>query len=310
MMESITMPGEESERNHPVHPLQKRMKQVGSLVSRSQQVLDEKTIHDLRVALRRCRSFAEGVQHIDPHRSWKQMLKQSKNLAREVGSLRDIHVMQIWVARLRRNKDPLAETIAAILAADEKKHSRKAQQALSHFDLKDWEFWSCILPERSASLDFPENPFVLLVRKAFEEFINHHTIALQTTEQSQWHEVRIALKRFRYISEDFFPECVQSIKASLSQVQDLLGEIHDLDMLELRIKELASLFEPETRAGWAVMIHADREARRGIYLNIMTGTKALWKTWKNVVVKPTRPSRKPALPQDQPVSTDSEPSRL
>ena len=37
-------------------------------------------VHDLRVALRRCRSMADGMMAMDPDREWKAMKKAGKAL--------------------------------------------------------------------------------------------------------------------------------------------------------------------------------------------------------------------------------------
>jgi CHAD domain-containing protein len=51
-------------------------------------------VHDLRVALRRCRSIADGLLVIDPDPSWKEMKRAGRQLFRELGELRDAQVME------------------------------------------------------------------------------------------------------------------------------------------------------------------------------------------------------------------------
>ena len=48
-----------------------------------------------------------------------------------------------------------------------------------------------------------------------------------------YHRLRIAIKRFRYIVENFLPLQHAAWSDDLKQVQDLLGEVHDLDVWEL-----------------------------------------------------------------------------
>jgi CHAD domain-containing protein len=57
-------------------------------------------VHDLRVALRRCRSMADGMMAIDPDRNWKQMKKAGKALFQRLGTLRDVQIMMEWIATL------------------------------------------------------------------------------------------------------------------------------------------------------------------------------------------------------------------
>src|SRR5579864_4429389 len=57
-------------------------------------------VHDLRVALRRCRSLADGMMAMDPDRNWKAMKKAGKKLFQSLGSLRDVQIMMEWIEKL------------------------------------------------------------------------------------------------------------------------------------------------------------------------------------------------------------------
>src|ERR1700747_1110787 len=57
-------------------------------------------VHDLRVALRRCRSMADGMMAMDPDRSWKAMKKAGKQLFQRLGALRDVQIMMEWIDNL------------------------------------------------------------------------------------------------------------------------------------------------------------------------------------------------------------------
>src|SRR5580692_10458305 len=58
-------------------------------------------VHDLRVALRRCRSLADGLIALDSDPSWKEMKKAGRKLFRALGELRDMQVMEEWIEKLR-----------------------------------------------------------------------------------------------------------------------------------------------------------------------------------------------------------------
>src|SRR5215831_20461229 len=64
-------------------------------------------VHDLRVALRRCRSMAEGIHSIDPDSAWKKMRKTGKGLFAILGTLRDCHVLMEWTEKLGTPDDPV-----------------------------------------------------------------------------------------------------------------------------------------------------------------------------------------------------------
>src|ERR1051325_10324929 len=67
-------------------------------------------VHDLRVALRRCRSMADGMMAMDPDREWKAMKKTGKQLFRRLGALRDVQIMMEWIERLEFEPQSLART--------------------------------------------------------------------------------------------------------------------------------------------------------------------------------------------------------
>src|SRR5262249_42538849 len=68
-------------------------------------------VHDLRVALRRCRSLADGFIVLDSRPAWKQMKRAGKQLFAQLGALRDLHVMTEWIERLATPDDPVAKVL-------------------------------------------------------------------------------------------------------------------------------------------------------------------------------------------------------
>ena len=94
-------------------------------------------VHDLRVALRRCRSIADGLRALDPDPSWKEMKKAAKRLFDRLGELRDVQVMEGWVERLGTLDDPVTLALLQFLAGRESQLKQEAAQALAQFDEKD-----------------------------------------------------------------------------------------------------------------------------------------------------------------------------
>jgi hypothetical protein len=63
-------------------------------------------------------------------------------------------------------------------------------------------------------------------------------------------------------------------------VQDLLGEVHDLDVMTETIAQVAG-DEPESaRTGWMERIAAERERRLEEYRQLCMGERRLWQEWK------------------------------
>ena len=188
-------------------------------------------VHDLRVALRRCCSMADGIAAIDPDPAWKEMKKAGKRLFRRLGELRDVHVMQEWVHRLDTPRRSSHRPAAAVFAARETQLQAGSMQALSEFDRKQWQRWSRSLPRRMARFRPGSLIFRHLALERWTEAHKLHRQALRNGSPAAFHRLRIGIKRFRYIVENFLPEQHAAWSDDLKHMQDLLGEIHDLDVL-------------------------------------------------------------------------------
>jgi len=109
-------------------------------------------VHDLRVALRRCRSIADGILVMDPDPAWKEMKKAGKRLFRQLGELRDAQVMEEWVSRLGNPDDSVTRLLLQFLAGREAQLKQQAALALQEFDRKQWRRWIGSLPRRASRL--------------------------------------------------------------------------------------------------------------------------------------------------------------
>src|SRR5580658_4553215 len=87
-------------------------------------------VHDLRVAIRRCRSMADGFMSVDPDPAWKEMKKLGKTLFSSLGDLRDVQVMSEWVIRLSEAEDPVRQLLLASLGRREDQLKAAAQETL------------------------------------------------------------------------------------------------------------------------------------------------------------------------------------
>src|SRR5271154_6090702 len=70
-------------------------------------------VHDLRVAIRRCRSVAAVFQEVDPDPAWSDLRRVPRKLFRRLGALRDAQVIEDWVKHLAPEGDPLRAKLHA-----------------------------------------------------------------------------------------------------------------------------------------------------------------------------------------------------
>ena len=267
-------------------------------------------VHDLRVSLRRCRSMADGMMAMDPDRDWKAMRKAGKSLFQRLGALRDVQIMMEWVEKLypspveaagpvvfaeisaeggsagespaptRPPGDPAANVLLQILKGREIEQKREARAALDDFDRKQWRQWNKSLPLRAARIRPGSAVFKHLALERWTAARELHTRAMRNRSQVAFHTLRIGIKRFRYIVENFLPVEHKAWSDDLKHMQDLLGEVHDLDVLWATALACHIFPDEESRKNWHARIVEERTKRIEEYREKTAGPDSLWNVWR------------------------------
>lgn len=273
-------------------------------------------VHDLRVALRRCRSLADGMIAIDPDPEWKAMKKAGKRLFQRLGDLRDVQIMMEWIEKLDIAPlapeagpaqlvqvateispapqpeslqfetpqipayDPVRHALLEILKNRETGHKREARAALEEFNQKEWKQWSKSLPHRTARVRPGSAVFKHLALERWTAARDLHRSAMRNRSQVALHTLRIGIKRFRYIVENFLPEEHKAWSSNLKHMQDLLGEVHDLDVLWSTALGCRVFPDEAARGHWHERILEERRKRVDEYREKTTGPESLWNVWR------------------------------
>src|ERR1700728_3039957 len=276
-------------------------------------------VHDLRVALRRCRSMADGMMAMDPDPAWKAMKKAGKRLFQRLGALRDVQVMMEWIEKLETRKtsagagdspalppetnptnsniagakspaakpsDPAGQALLQILGQRESQQKQEARAALSEFDRRQWRQWCHSLPLRTARVRPGSAVFKHLALERWTAARQLHTRALRNRSQVAFHTLRIGIKRFRYIVENFLPDEHKAWSNDLKQLQDLLGDVHDLDVLWATALSHRVFPDESSRESWHRRIGEERTKRIEKYRQRMVGPDSLWKVWRAGLPQP------------------------
>lgn len=237
-------------------------------------------VHDLRVALRRCRSLAAVMEEVDPDPGWPEMRKIGRKLFRQLGELRDTQVLEDWANKLGGENDTVRERLLEHLRENESEEKEAALRAAGKFDAKTWRSYERVLGHRArvvAPNSLAAKSLALERLLAAREL---HLRALRTEKPEPWHELRIGMKRFRYTVESLLPEFYESWGEDLKRVQDLLGEVHDLDVLAETILRVAGDEPEDAQAGWRERIATERQLRLDEYRQLSMGERRLWQEWK------------------------------
>jgi len=267
-------------------------------------------VHDLRVSLRRCRSLADGMMAMDPDPSWKDMKKAGKALFQRLGDLRDLQIMMEWIEKLEArvdrtetveektqeisesvdggsnedgqesSHDPAAQALLHTLRSRETEQKQEARSALVEFDRKQWRQWAKTQPARAGRIRPGSAVFKHLALERWTAARELHTRAMRTRSQVALHTLRIGIKRFRYIVENFLPAEHALWGDDLKHMQDLLGEVHDLDVLWATALSCHVFLNEASRNAWHERIVKERTKRIDGYRARTVGADSLWHVWR------------------------------
>ena len=241
---------------------------------------DVDAVHDLRVAIRRCRSVAAAMEEVDPHPAWPAMRKLPRKLFRRLGALRDAQVMEDWVKKLAPETDPVRAHLQAAFDTNEPKLRENALRAAGKFDQKSWKRLARTLRQRARLAPPGSLAAECLALERFESAKQLHAKALRTEKPKPWHGLRIGLKRFRYTVESLLPAQYEAWSENLKRLQDMLGEIHDLDVLAEIVKRSDVVETEDSLKLWHEILGRERHERIETYRQLTLGRTSLWNVWR------------------------------
>ena len=279
-----TIPGPKPEHRGLSHWMERVLKELDEVRTSP----EPDAVHDLRVALRRCRSLAAVMEEVDPDAAWPEMRKLGRKLFRQLGELRDTQVLEEWVNKLGSAGDPVRERLLAHLGKLEAEEKENALRAAAKFDQRAWKEHERVLRRRVrvvAANSLAAQSLALERILAAKEL---HLQALRTEKPEPWHALRIGVKRFRYTVESLLPELYEQWGEDLKHAQDLLGEVHDLDVLAGTIAKVAGAEPEQSREEWRQRIATERAARLEEYRQMCMGERRLWQEWRDGLPRGSR----------------------
>jgi CHAD domain-containing protein len=247
--------------------------------------LEADPVHDLRVALRRCLSMAEVFRTLDPDAAWSDLHKQGQRLFKRLGRLRDTQVLLDWVKRIAPDAGPgpVGEALLRQLTETEREEEREARKALTRFNRKRWKPWAEHLAAHAARLPADGPAAEYLATERWEQAYALHRKAVRGGSHSAFHRARIGLKKFRYTVENFLPMRAAGWLNDLKEMQDALGELHDLDLLLAMVRSLGKLGDTRERRRWKERIEELSAERIRVYREKMSGPRSLWLAWRRAL---------------------------
>jgi CHAD domain-containing protein len=277
-MAAITSVSGPSPEHRPLsHWMERVLKELENVLESP----DADAVHDLRVAIRRCRSIAAVFEEVDPDPGWQQMRRVPRKLFRRMGELRDAQVMDEWVRKLMPDHDTVRMHLHAGYQGNITDLRDAARDAAEKFDTKSWKRLDRSLCKRARFVPAGSLAAQCLAVERFEEAKELHTRAQRTDKPKAWHELRIGIKRLRYTVENLMPELYALWSDNLKRLQDLLGEVHDLDVLADVVKKAAPAEAIDSLNLWQETIARERSQRIDSYRQVTLGRTSIWNDWRH-----------------------------
>jgi CHAD domain-containing protein len=234
---------------------------------------DGDALHDLRVGLRRLRSWLRAFRPELDDTVRGRTRRRLRELTHATNGARDIEVWVEWIAaqsRLSPRARPGQRYVAKWLRLERDGHLRKATKRIharlpALLDALEDELSTYTAPvpaeDRGTRETTMAEAIAELVRGHHQRFARRIDRVQSATDVGAIHRCRIAAKRLRYLLEalEEFPPAKEAT-APLVDLQDSLGTVRDLRLFVDRVVErigVVAMIEARRRAAKALAIVAD-----------------------------------------------------
>ena len=233
---------------------------------------DAASVHRARTTSRRLRELLPVAAVARPDVGAARARREVRRLTRALGAVRefDVSLAELESAADRRPWHPAAvAAIARHIAAERDRGFRKLQSKLSEVDSVE-----LIGRLQAVAEGVRSDPMPLLAERALARRLRRRATRLRAAIDAagtvyvpaRLHKVRIAAKKLRYgleVAHDAAGLPVGALLAALKRAQDLLGQLHDLQVLEAHVREAAET-QPDravARRERTIAAALEREAR-------------------------------------------------
>lgn len=223
------------------------------------------------------------MREVDPDPAWQELRRVPKKLFRRLGQLRDGQIMDEWVSEHGAENDKLKAQLHEFFHTKEPKLLAESLRMAEKFDEKAWLHLARHLSKRVRLVAAESLAAQCLAVERYHEAKELHIKAIRADKPQVWHALRIALKKLRYISESFLPVRYEAWSERLKSLQDLLGEVHDLDVLSGIVKEQAYGDAAHLQPEWERTIQRERVNRLETYRELARGKNSFWNEWKQAL---------------------------
>jgi CHAD domain-containing protein len=240
---------------------------------------DVRALHRARVASRRLREIVPVLQ-LD-HGSSKKLSRRLRKLTSHLGTVRELDVLMLGIDEMHEARRGQGSALARVGVAVSKDRDRARRRLSTRAPVEDiWRLAQkldkCVAELReleTASSRTAARNWTWSVEARLERRAARLAAAVQDAGAvyipERLHAVRIALKKMRYaleLADDVAGRRGGTALRALKRAQDLLGRMHDLQMLIDRVRQVQASLTPPSIAVWrdldALMVSLEDDCRR------------------------------------------------
>ena len=212
---------------------------------------DAKSLHQARVATRRLRA---ALPLFGTGRKADKVARCIRRLTRLLGPARELDVSLLILDELERSHDvprPAIDRLRASIADERRRLQEHVRERIDEFDIQKVRKRAIAVARKGANDKTPgDADAVASARERTPRRARGLAAAIEHAAgmylPDRLHDVRIAIKKLRYTleldaaSRDSRPRNAAAALRTLRNMQDLLGRMHDLEVLIARTRSIQS----------------------------------------------------------------------
>lgn len=221
---------------------------------------DADALHRSRVASRRLRAFLATLDTAvegDARRRWRKIERRVRSITRALGGVRELDVALASLDELARNHQDLAGAVDSARAAVTDLRTKRFEamlDALAGLDLDrlDGQMAGLVTSRAAGSRRLETVDLRRQVEVGADRLERAIGAAGAVYALDRLHRVRIAAKKLRYTLEivhELGGVGTRRLQLRLRKMQDLLGRMHDLDVLAGHVRQGAGTATKRTTTG-------------------------------------------------------------
>lgn len=222
---------------------------------------DIEGVHKMRVATRRTRNILEVFVRFIDMDAYKTVRKRLAKTAKRLGDVRDLDVFRVTAQHyIDTELDGDGSALQPMFNELDTMYGKARKRLMRWLSNKDYDSFVQDFAARlqNGKLKFEADMYTYRVEQmvprliyTYLEYVRLHEPLLQDASVEMLHELRLDMKRLRYVLEffaDVLGDDVQTVITETKTLQDYLGDLNDHDVAANIIRELSGNLSGDDKA--------------------------------------------------------------